>query len=276
MLKSHNKSNDGFEIELETLSVNHESRQDEMPEEDGVESWISQKQEEAAAAHVSSARQPSGVFAGSSQVAAEPKKEVLAEHTFKIIVVGNTTEYSGDLSQRPINKTSLIKKYVHGVFSKQYKSTIGLDFALKDIQIDHYLLKLQLWDVAGQNRFGSMTRVYYKDANAAIIVCDPQAPNCAGDLQEWINHIDANLENTRKIVVALTNDGNIDPNVENTLKTLVCENSIEANDFYTVNFEDDKSIAKPFETLAAILAKTLPEVKPLDESDADKGKCLLM
>ena len=76
--------------------------------------------------------------------------ETSAQFLFKILVIG-------DLGT---GKTSIIKRYVHNIFSMNYKSTIGVDFALKVIQWSlDTVIRLQLWDIAGQERFGSMTRV---------------------------------------------------------------------------------------------------------------------
>ena len=63
----------------------------------------------------------------------------------------------GDLG---VGKTSLIQRYVHNIFSREYKATIGVDFAYKLIQISpDKIVRLQLWDIAGQERYGNMTRV---------------------------------------------------------------------------------------------------------------------
>eukprot|EP01105_Mastigella_eilhardi_P014647 TRINITY_DN3331_c0_g1_i1.p1 TRINITY_DN3331_c0_g1~~TRINITY_DN3331_c0_g1_i1.p1 ORF type:complete len:215 (+),score=68.12 TRINITY_DN3331_c0_g1_i1:95-739(+) len=84
-------------------------------------------------------------------------------HLYKILVVGDVA----------CGKTSIVKRYVHDIFSDQYKSTVGVDFALKILNLDDDTeVRLQMWDIAGQERFGSMTRVYYREAVGAFVVFD--------------------------------------------------------------------------------------------------------
>lgn len=66
------------------------------------------------------------------------------EHLFKVLVIG-------DLG---VGKTSIIKRYVHQIFSQHYRATIGVDFALKVFNWDsHTVIRLQLWDIAGETGF---------------------------------------------------------------------------------------------------------------------------
>ncbi|XP_052702360.1 ras-related protein Rab-32B-like isoform X2 [Crassostrea angulata] len=99
--------------------------------------------------------------------ATSASKESRQEHLYKILVIG---EFG-------VGKTSIIRRYTEGSFSPNYKLTIGVDFALKLVNwSDNTKINLQLWDIAGHERFGHMTRVYYKYAIAAIIVFDLSRP----------------------------------------------------------------------------------------------------
>jgi len=111
------------------------------------------------------------------------KKGPMTELMCKILVVGDIGA----------GKTSIIQRYVNNHFSTQYKSTIGVDFALKVIQINQStILRLQLWDIAGQERFGNMTRVYYREAVGAFVVFDITRANMEA-VQKWKKDIDAKV-----------------------------------------------------------------------------------
>jgi len=71
------------------------------------------------------------------------------------------------------------------------KSTIGVDFGLKVINYDDdTTIRLQLWDIAGQERFGSMTRVYYKEALGALVVYDIARPPTFESVTKWKKDLD--------------------------------------------------------------------------------------
>ena len=87
-----------------------------------------------------------------------------------------------------------------------YKSTIGVDFALKVINWDpKTIVRLQLWDIAGQERFGNMTRVYYKEAVGAFVVFDITRVATFEAVVKWKNDIDVKvtLPDDRPIPVVL-------------------------------------------------------------------------
>mmetsp|Transcript_22859 Transcript_22859/g.64250 ORF Transcript_22859/g.64250 Transcript_22859/m.64250 type:complete len:224 (+) Transcript_22859:92-763(+) len=106
------------------------------------------------------------------------------DYLFKILVVG----------EQGTGKTSIIKRYVHNIYSVHYKATIGVDFALKVINWDeNSVVRLQLWDIAGQERFGNMTRVYYKEAVGAFVVFDITRLETFEEVKKWKADIDSKV-----------------------------------------------------------------------------------
>ena len=55
------------------------------------------------------------------------------------------------------------------------------------------IVRLQLWDIAGQERFGNMTRVYYKEALGAFVVCDVTRQSTFEGVTKWKDDIDAKV-----------------------------------------------------------------------------------
>eukprot|EP01120_Amphizonella_sp_Union-15-10_P008528 TRINITY_DN307_c0_g1_i3.p1 TRINITY_DN307_c0_g1~~TRINITY_DN307_c0_g1_i3.p1 ORF type:complete len:240 (-),score=42.17 TRINITY_DN307_c0_g1_i3:130-849(-) len=115
-----------------------------------------------------------------SKTQTEGKNELAKDILAKILTVGDIAT----------GKTSLIGRYAHGAFSQRYKATIGVDFAWKPLTVNGQKVRLQLWDIAGQERFGHMTRVYYKDAVGAMIVYDVTRPNTFDAVVKWKEDID--------------------------------------------------------------------------------------
>ncbi|XP_030748428.1 ras-related protein Rab-32 [Sitophilus oryzae] len=107
------------------------------------------------------------------------------DHLYKILVIG-------DLGT---GKTSIIKRYVHRFFTQHYRATIGVDFALKVLNWDeNTVIRLQLWDIAGQERYGNMTRVYYKEAVGAFIVFDVTRRTTFESVANWKSDLDSKVQ----------------------------------------------------------------------------------
>lgn len=103
------------------------------------------------------------------------------EGPHKVLVIG----------EPGIGKTSLIRRYVDGIFDKHYCATLGVDFALKIVPwTEKKNIRLQLWDIAGQERFSSMTRVYYKQATACVIIFDITRRTTFQEVLKWKADLD--------------------------------------------------------------------------------------
>ncbi|XP_053210309.1 ras-related protein Rab-38-like [Panonychus citri] len=125
----------------------------------------------------------------SSSDSSEPSVEISCRNTkerkiLKILVLGEVS----------VGKTSLIKRYVHNFFSQHYRATIGVDFALKHlVWEDESVILLQLWDIAGQERFESMNRVYYKGAVGSFILTDASNPDSFKSAIRWKKDFDTKV-----------------------------------------------------------------------------------
>lgn len=106
------------------------------------------------------------------------------EKLYKIIVIGDVS----------VGKTSIIRKYTTGEFTNMYKSTIGVDFAVKSFMHNNQKISVQLWDIAGSERYKNLTRVYYKDAIAALIVADISNPKSYTAATLWKKDCDDKIE----------------------------------------------------------------------------------
>ena len=69
-------------------------------------------------------------------------------------------------------KPSLLLRFSDSKFNDDHLVTIGVDFKTKALQIGQKKINLQLWDTAGQEKYKSVTRSYYKNSNGALCVFD--------------------------------------------------------------------------------------------------------
>ncbi|KAH0787994.1 small GTP-binding protein [Histomonas meleagridis] len=80
--------------------------------------------------------------------------------TFKFLLIGNTS----------VGKTSLINRLCEDTFVDNKTPTIGVDYQTKVLNIRNTDVVLQIWDTAGQEKYRSITRPYYRDAVGVLIV----------------------------------------------------------------------------------------------------------
>ncbi|KAK2612688.1 GTP-binding protein [Conoideocrella luteorostrata] len=83
-------------------------------------------------------------------------------YMFKIIVVGN----SG------VGKTCYLSRFINDDFTPSFIPTVGIDFMIRNISIDGKIVRLNVWDVAGQEKFKTITDAYYQGAVGAFLVYD--------------------------------------------------------------------------------------------------------
>ncbi|XP_073301297.1 ras-related protein RABA1f-like [Primulina huaijiensis] len=109
------------------------------------------------------------------------------DYLFKVVLIGD----SG------VGKTNLLSRFSRNEFSQSSKSTIGVEFATRSIQVDDKVMKAQIWDTAGQERYRAITSAYYRGAVGALIVYDVTRHVTFENVERWLKelrgHTDMNI-----------------------------------------------------------------------------------
>jgi len=109
------------------------------------------------------------------------------DYLFKIVLIGD----SG------VGKSNLLSRFTRNEFCLESKSTIGVEFATRSVQIDGKTIKAQIWDTAGQERYRAITSAYYRGAVGALLVYDITSLDSFNATGKWLtelrDHADSNI-----------------------------------------------------------------------------------
>ena len=101
----------------------------------------------------------------------------MKNYIFKILIIGNAS----------VGKTSLLRRYVNGMFDESTIMTVGVDFFTKEINYDNAHCLLQLWDLGGQERFRYLLDNFVMGARGALLLFDLTRMPIIEDILEWVN-----------------------------------------------------------------------------------------
>ncbi|XP_068324541.1 ras-related protein RIC2-like [Pyrus communis] len=131
------------------------------------------------------------------------------DYLFKVVLIGD----SG------VGKSNLLSRFTRNEFSLESKSTIGVEFATRSLDVDGKVIKAQIWDTAGQERYRAITSAYYRGAVGALLVYDVTRNSTFESVERWLkelrDHTDPNIvvmlvgnkSDLRHLVAVSTEDG---------------------------------------------------------------------
>ncbi|KAI3445564.1 hypothetical protein Pfo_002229 [Paulownia fortunei] len=118
-------------------------------------------------------------------MARRPEEEY--DYLFKVVLIGD----SG------VGKSNLLSRFTRNEFCLESKSTIGVEFATRTLQVEGRTVKAQIWDTAGQERYRAITSAYYRGALGALLVYDVTKPTTFENVSRWLkelrDHADSNI-----------------------------------------------------------------------------------
>jgi len=97
----------------------------------------------------------------------------------KSIIIGDSS----------VGKSSLLYRYTEQDWNPHYIATIGVDFKVLTFERDSKIVKLQLWDTAGQDRFRTIVHTYYRGAHAVMLVFALNDRESFDHIHEWVQDV---------------------------------------------------------------------------------------
>ncbi len=123
-----------------------------------------------------------------------------------------------------VGKSNILLRFINDTFSEEFKSTVGVEFAAKNILINKNMYRVQVWDTAGQETFRSISRAYYKNSVCACVVYDISNYSTFESIQSWIE--DCKIQSSKSILLILIG------------------NKADLNDDRQVTYEEGEQFAK--------------------------------
>jgi Ras-related protein Rab-5C len=133
---------------------------------------------------------------------------------FKLVLLGESA----------VGKSSLVIRFVKGQFHEYQESTIGAAFLAQSVSVGETIVKFEIWDTAGQERYHSLAPMYYRGAQAAIVVYDITKTDSFERAKTWVKELQRQAP--QNIVIALAG------------------NKCDLADSRAVDFEDAKQYAE--------------------------------
>ncbi|KAF2805062.1 ras family protein [Mytilinidion resinicola] len=90
------------------------------------------------------------------------------------------------LGEAAVGKSSLVMRFVNNDFQENKEPTIGAAFLTQKCNLPTRTIKFEIWDTAGQERFASLAPMYYRNAQAALVVYDITKASSLQKAQHWV------------------------------------------------------------------------------------------
>ena len=91
-----------------------------------------------------------------------------------------------------VGKSSIINRYIDDKFNEDIKPTLGIDFKTKMIQKGENLIKISIYDTAGEEKYRHLIKNYYNGSNGILLVFDITKRNSFDNLNFWLDELEKN------------------------------------------------------------------------------------
>jgi len=131
------------------------------------------------------------------------------------------------LGEAAVGKSSLVLRFVQNDFNENTSPTIGAAFLTQKCRLESRVVKFEIWDTAGQERFHSLAPMYYRNAQAAVVVYDITKASSLEKAKSWVKELQRQA--SPNIVIALVGNKLDLVSDESTPNPTLAESSDEAD-----------------------------------------------
>lgn len=184
-------------------------------------------------------------------------------YLYKIVLTGD----SG------VGKTNILSRFTRNEFSLETKSTIGVEFASRTMNVYDKVIKVQIWDTAGQERYRAITNAYYRGAIGALLVYDIARSSSFREIDKWISELREHAASNISIMLV----GNkSDLTHLREVSTAEAKAYAEKNNLYFIESSalTANNIDTAFQTLVLEIYNKASESGFMNSSDANKTEIL--
>ena len=114
-----------------------------------------------------------------------------AQIVLKLLLLGDSS----------VGKTSILLKYISNKFDESSISTVGVDYMDKIIDYNKFKIKLQIWDTSGEEKFRTITKNFYRNADGLLVVFDLTKKESYDHIRSWINEAKENNDKLKTILI---------------------------------------------------------------------------
>uniref|UniRef100_A0A8C5JN54 RAB44 protein n=1 Tax=Junco hyemalis TaxID=40217 RepID=A0A8C5JN54_JUNHY len=131
-----------------------------------------------------SSGEPGAVTAAGAAPQSCPRAAPDPEHLYNVLFVGDSH----------VGKTSFLYRLHADTFNPHLTATVGLDYQIKNLIVDNKRFALRLWDSAGQERYRSMTKQFFRKADGVVLMYDITSEYSFSDVRYWLSCIQEGAE----------------------------------------------------------------------------------
>lgn len=181
---------------------------------------------------------------------------------FKLIIIGDTG----------VGKSCLMKRVMDDEFKTEHQVTIGVEFGSYGLRIEDKVVKMQIWDTAGQESYKSVTRIFYRGAHCVFLTYDITRDETFNNLAEW--HKEVKQHAAEDVMIYLVgNKAELEDQREVSFERAVeWANATGIHKCFETSAKTGKSVEEVFSCAGKdIFAKMMREMKESEGSKTPSG-----